>query len=920
MRKQHILLLLAILSSFPWARHSAWAQKPQSDAELTLQKAQELFRDGNFPGALTAFQKLEDQLSLSSFSPQVIYFEGSCLAAEHHNRQAADTYARLITNYPHSPIVSEAIFEEAECYRELNDFPKAMALYHQCLAQPEPNALVPQVMLGEAWVSHQQHDRKAATEIMEKERTQFANDPVASLGAQFLLGAIRLSENDYDAARDIYQQIASQENNPRAAEALFLAGEAMLDAKRYADALAFYERVQSKDGVSDQLHAFSLFRKANCYQLLLRFTEANAAYQEFLKIWPEVPLAEHARLALAQIQVELHRPVEAELAVKAFQKKYPSSSLAVDATLLQGEALFNSGKFREALGLFQNLAVDSQDKAVAEKAAFRIATCYYELHDFGAARNSFEMVTRRFSSSALVPDALFFMGRCHADVARSSADPHAAETNLLVAANGLELIRTRYPTNELLPEVIFQLGYLYSYLGAYNTTNYDKAGASFQEFIDRWPDHRLVPEALYQLAHVRFAQSQFEAAIAEYKQLADKFPDHDLTPFALYEMAGCYAAANQPTQVTMALSNFLKRYPNHVRAADAFYAVASQFKDSRTPADFNTALERLASQSPNNINERIAADTVAIESALDREDTQQAYTIASRLLVGPGKDHLPSVSCLAIGDTLLHRGRFAQAQSLFQRGLALDPKNSRTTNLARLGMAEADLGLNQLDAAEDLFNKVLATHPQGQVHVKAQLGLAKVYFAKGKNAVADDIADMNAVDLLSQVLANSDPKGAGEAAFLLGNHLANLPDNKAENTRAALVYYRHAAALLRGAHGEEAVFRAGQCYKFLGNAAAARGAFETYLRYFPKGELAAEVRRELASSPATPFAGSDLPITIAAQSGDFDSRHGDLEFSDKPITVGDNTPLPRRYSRVLSVAHAHRFRRSAVRFYHQNRD
>ena len=310
-RKGHILLFLAlltILSSFASTSRSALAKETQSDSQLAFHQARDLFDNGKIAEALAAFQKIEEECSLSSFVPRAIYFEGCCLAAQHHEQQAADTFARLVANYPRSAVAPDATLKEMKCRQKL--------------------------------------------EVLQKQ--------------------------------------------PR-----------------------------------------------------------------------------------------------------------PDSPLVV---FLQAETFFNSGKYREALGLFQKCAATSQDRALLEKSNFRIASCYFRFRNFGAARSGFAAFTKNFPDSAFVPDALFFIGRCHAILSKSSTDPQAIQANLTAAANSYELVRTKYPTNELLPEVTFQLGYLYTYLGAFDSANYNKAADAFQEFITRWPDHRLVPEAFYQLAHVRAAK------------------------------------------------------------------------------------------------------------------------------------------------------------------------------------------------------------------------------------------------------------------------------------------------------------------------------------------------------------------------------------------------------------------------------
>jgi TolA-binding protein len=960
------------------------AQEAGSATDNAFNDARQLYDNGKTAEALASFQAFEAQHAFSTAIPQAIYFQGWCWASLRQYQQAISAFTRLIHGYPTAAVVPAAMLKQAECYRELENYAKAIEVYRQFEIKYPKHELLPQALLGEAWAVFKQNDLKNSQDILEKVRAQFGNDPASSLDALFLLGQILTAEKNYDDARQVYRQIAAQRDNPRVSEAFYLAGEAMFDAKRYADAIAYYRRVQSKSGLHERLReqitslesqratflqsgalaiygarlndlrqlqtkfeagpdlrASALFRMANCYQLLGRPEEASVVYREFLNIYPADKLAEQARFALIQVLTERHDLDQADAEAREFQKNYPHSALATDAPFLQAEMMFGSGQFQDALDRFEKFEATNRSSQYLEIADFRIPACSYGLHDFKAARDGFLAFLQKHPDSNMLPEALFHLGRCSFEISRKTIDPKDVQSNLADAIWSFEQIRAKFRTSELVPEVTFQLGYLFAYLAALDVdktgalttaANFEKAVASFQEFVKRWPDNHLVPEALYQTARNQFAQGKFDAAIDAYNQLVEKFPASDLAPFAAYEIADCYAGKKQPAEVMAALRDYAKRYPNHTHVGNALYTVASRLEgekkadeaiteyrnliaraaatspltdDLRNAAiaselriagilesrgnidgavmdcegflgtfteepvavramiaqiatfyrkaknlnEAYTTLDRLTKQYQQNASVRIAAATSTVDLALGEGDVQRAYDAAQKLLADPEKDRLPPASYVAVGNALLRRGQFAPARDAYQKSLALTPNDARIASLAQLGLGEAELGLNELDDAERSFKLLIDANPPGFSRPEATLGLAKVYLARGDDQGPKDPNNMRAVDLLNGIMASDQGGSSSEAAYLLGNYFFNFKDNEKDNKKTALAYYLRVALLTKGPHGEEAAFRSGQCHKALGNAEAARSAFQAYLRRFPDGQFVEDAKKELDSLP-----------------------------------------------------------------------
>ena len=333
------LTMLAALLVPMYLTLQAPAQDPESATGKAYQNAKALYDNGKVAQALAALQTFEGQYRFSAAVPQVIYLQGWCWAEMQKYHEAINTFDRLRKGYPAVSMIPDAILKQAECYRELKNYPTALESYREFEAKCPNNEMLPRALLGEAWTLFQQGDLASAQEIVQRARTQFADDPATVLDAQFLIAQILTNEKKYDVALRVYEQIPQDVSNARTSEGFFLAGEAMFEAGRWTDAIACYKRVQPRTNLIEYLHrqindlhsqqanyvqrgalptyerqlsdlrqlqarceagpdlgASALFRMANCYQSLGRPEEASAAYHEFLVLHPNDKLAEQAHV------------------------------------------------------------------------------------------------------------------------------------------------------------------------------------------------------------------------------------------------------------------------------------------------------------------------------------------------------------------------------------------------------------------------------------------------------------------------------------------------------------------------------------------------------------------------------------------------------------------------------------------------
>ncbi len=644
-----------------------------------FKKAQTVYQSGDLVAALVAFQAFEKKFPFSLALPDAIYYQGWCLASQARHQEAVNVFQRLITGYVNNALVAEAILKQAECCRELKDDKRAIELYRTFQARYPKHELLSQAVLGEAWANFKAGNLPAAKVIINAARQRFADNPAAALDAWFLLGQIYTEDKDYAAADKVYRLITKQPPNPRTTEALYLAAEAMFNRgealfkdgktdegrQAYRDAITYYNGVRTKLELVDlvqknvdklranqgrivaesgleawqsqfdavkrslaqvkerpDLRVLALFRVANCYQALYMPEEASVIYAFLRDRYPDDKAAEQIYFGLIQTLQSRGQKEKADAEADAFKKKYPNSGVGNNIALVQAEAQFADHKYKEALDNYEKARAASKDAATVETIEFRMATAHFNLEDFETARTAFASFAQKHPDSKIRPDALFFLGLTHYQVANRSTDPKIAQPNIASAIEAYEEIRTKHVQYDKLPMVTFRLGYLYSFAGAYDrdadgklttTANFDKAIAIFQEFLQKWPDYKdpegklLAPEALYQIGQNHLSAGRYPDAITAYKALIDKFPDHDLAPYAAKEIGENYYLLKKPAEMIEALRFYVLKYPSHSKAGDALYVIASELENQKRYDESIMAYRDI-------INRALAASTLTDEA------------------------------------------------------------------------------------------------------------------------------------------------------------------------------------------------------------------------------------------------------------------------------------------------------------------
>lgn len=311
-----------------------------------LTTAHEYFRAGKYHEAEYVFSVIRKTKKTSpALAEEAIYYEAECLRLQGCYPKAADTYNKLLNEFPSGTYREQCIqrmFEIANFW--LQDVRKQMAEEEEYRE-------------GKRWVVwpagfHFEKEKPLldesgrALEKLEQVRLNDMTGPYADK-ALFLAGGVKFFDRDYKEAEFYYSQLVEMHpNSPFAPQAIKLGiiskvlatGGTDYDARRVADArrlvdtaLRGYPELASKDGkfLENQLvlitnhQAEKDFKTAEFYKRTYHPCSAYFCYEIVRRRYPGT---EYAKLAAKRME-ELQAQVEKE----EKKKKKPASQAALDA-------------------------------------------------------------------------------------------------------------------------------------------------------------------------------------------------------------------------------------------------------------------------------------------------------------------------------------------------------------------------------------------------------------------------------------------------------------------------------------------------------------------------------------------------------------------------------------------------------------
>jgi len=326
-----------------------------------------------------------------------LFFLAETYHLKRENHESIATFKEIIENFPQSLIISEANYQIAQNYRELNDLTSALIYYENILKDSQDNQLKANVLLDLSdiyWKEKKYFDSlNCLYEILDKSYKLKRNSEPEELLIRYFYwikenskeinvpypimmkcADILFKYRKYDLAENLYAEIISTFPDAKdIAEVYYNRARALYYKKDYKEAISQCNEIISRFPTSDIITKVHYFLANSIFASGERYS-AIEKYNKIITQYPESSYARESYLRLAECYFQLNEPEKGIFQWKQVIEKYTDSDQAMNA-------LWNLGRY------------------------------YTKNNNNSEALEAYRLLAERFSKSSLGDDALYWRGK-----------------------------------------------------------------------------------------------------------------------------------------------------------------------------------------------------------------------------------------------------------------------------------------------------------------------------------------------------------------------------------------------------------------------------------------------------------------------------------------------------------------------------
>jgi TolA-binding protein len=567
----------------------------------------------NYSEAIRIALRFRDRFPDDGVTPQVLY-EAARVQLHHLNNptEAADLYQAILSSFPNSPLVDDALVGLAIAHREAGNPERALRFYDELLRRFPAS-------------EHRAAAEESATMIrlFELKSKEAGLEKLSLLVGDVIAGrskaelAFRLAEIYFHELKD-YGRAAEQfrlslkldlesEKRPQAwlwigKSYEHLAWKEMLgQGHRVAEfteqALIAYDSVVQSgplfEGVDDAIvSSFKLRVDAGISARRAAELAASMSRQ-----YPTVRGWSSAMMVLGGLQ---EREGDVSGAIETYRsllRRYPESDDAPEAMLKLGHALHRAGKPDSALAVWESLLSKHKNGAHGAEAAWNVGRLKSERLQLNDALRAFRLIEDSYGYTAYAAwldeargaaylaagdarsavthfervlaqarDDVFVMPEVSAEVLFRIAVAYYKSGNTPSARDYFRLYLARAPSGEHAGEAYLSLGVM-----AREEKHFDLAARYLQEAGKLRSGTSDQPvRALTEAGDLFFHGDRFGDAIARYAEAAQTATNDSVKQYALSRIVVSYFRMNNPLEADKRGTEFVKAYPAAQRYAAEF--------------------------------------------------------------------------------------------------------------------------------------------------------------------------------------------------------------------------------------------------------------------------------------------------------------------------------------------------------------
>ncbi len=382
-------------------------------------------------------------------------------------------YQDFLEKFPESELAPKVQFYQAECYFEMGDYLNASKAYEQVVLNYPDHELATQAA----------YNRVVAALNLIQEANGVANDTSTIYIKDFLgtgeMKAVRIPNKHYqeffNASNDFARFYPDAEKLP---EVLMKFGETLFNLDYFDLAQSAYLMVINKrPDSSHTLRAYSMVAQSAFKQE--DYVSAEKWYSRIIEEYPD--------------------------STRYVQK---AQTMIASAKFKLAEQLKAKGELDYAAKAFENIAANTQNEGIAERALLEAALQYEKAGEKTRAIILYENLPDRFPKSSKVDEALF----------KAAALSEELPDYNRAAANYLRLV-------DLSPTSIYAAKALYNAAVCYeNLQDYDRAAQVYERYVATYRDdpNRYI-DALSKIGLFAFEQQDFARAQVYFLRVLESY-------------------------------------------------------------------------------------------------------------------------------------------------------------------------------------------------------------------------------------------------------------------------------------------------------------------------------------------------------------------------------------------------------------
>ncbi len=317
--------------------------------------------------AIEALQKSVEASDNWSRADETLLTLSRALVADGRADEAEKIKQTLLTKFPQSTNIAEAVYRAGERAYSANDFAVALGDFQTVIDNHRGSKFVPLAMYDSAWSNLKLKNHDDATRMFGQLIEQFPKHKLASRAKIGRGAALRATGDAEGAIKDFDAFLSGEVTDQDRQEAMYEKGLAQVDLKQWA--------------------------------------EAKATFEQLLEQNENSPLADHYHYEIAWAARSLEDEPAAIAHFNSIADKYAESPHAAEANFHKGNALYEAGKFDDAAAAYTLCVNSNAGNSLREKSAYKLGWCHYKKSDYETAKKHFTDQTTAFPEGELLADA-----------------------------------------------------------------------------------------------------------------------------------------------------------------------------------------------------------------------------------------------------------------------------------------------------------------------------------------------------------------------------------------------------------------------------------------------------------------------------------------------------------------------------------